>query len=813
VGASLHPAAGATPRVNTKLLDALVAEGLVSQADHEACILYAKRRQIHIEEALIQMGLLDEPHLLKFQANFYKTFFVSTKKLSTAPIHESLLKLITHKLAARFCVFPVKFDSRAQELSVLTVQPDDLDMLKNVQFATRVPKVRALVARPAAIQAAIKQHFEGDMEAFAALRATEGASSTLQIDAKKKQTLAYDTQNSPPVSRDTQMSMPPTHESGVGLPPVPARPAGPKRKTIRRTVEGQAPPPHMHNPAPHQGQPMPQPPGPPQPPNQVPVPPNAGPPQMPNPAPNQPPNQAPGMPNVATQMGQPPQQMPGFPGQQSPHQTGAGFGVAGTAPTQLGQPMVQGFPVPQGQMPTPGMPMGMPPADGGEAGPDMRGDMESQVKKAPAGIAVHDYLETLNVLVALMENDRGDLRNHSVTVARICRRVCERLGLTQDESDAIIVAAYLHDIGKTSAYHLTSLNVAEYDAHRQQAKKSYLTPVRIFESVRLPGDVNTVLSHLYERYDGQGFPDRLTGKEICLGSRVLAIVETYADLTGHTGNPFRKKLSSQEAWDVLAKYKGKIFDPGLVDVFKLVVLGDDLRAKLLADSRRALLIDSDPEETTVLELRLAEHSFDVTIARNANEAEAELGNEYDVVISEVDIKPVDGFELLKRARAEGSEVPWVFHSKMSEGDTVQKGFELGADDFITKPASPDLVALKVSRVLDGAGRKKRKTGGVSGSLTEMALPDVVQILFHGRKSGKLTIQSGGKRGEILFSDGMIFDTNFGDLAQEEAFYEMLSLQDGDFELDPNFRPTEQVIQVSPESLLLEGMRRLDESGR
>jgi putative nucleotidyltransferase with HDIG domain len=534
---------------------------------------------------------------------------------------------------------------------------------------------------------------------------------------------------------------------------------------------------------------------------------------MPNPAPNQPPNQAPGMPNVATQMGQPPQQMPGFPGQQSPHQTGAGFGVAGTAPTQLGQPMVQGFPVPQGQMPTPGMPMGMPPADGGEAGPDMRGDMESQVKKAPAGIAVHDYLETLNVLVALMENDRGDLRNHSVTVARICRRVCERLGLTQDESDAIIVAAYLHDIGKTSAYHLTSLNVAEYDAHRQQAKKSYLTPVRIFESVRLPGDVNTVLSHLYERYDGQGFPDRLTGKEICLGSRVLAIVETYADLTGHTGNPFRKKLSSQEAWDVLAKYKGKIFDPGLVDVFKLVVLGDDLRAKLLADSRRALLIDSDPEETTVLELRLAEHSFDVTIARNANEAEAELGNEYDVVISEVDIKPVDGFELLKRARAEGSEVPWVFHSKMSEGDTVQKGFELGADDFITKPASPDLVALKVSRVLDGAGRKKRKTGGVSGSLTEMALPDVVQILFHGRKSGKLTIQSGGKRGEILFSDGMIFDTNFGDLAQEEAFYEMLSLQDGDFELDPNFRPTEQVIQVSPESLLLEGMRRLDESGR
>ena len=150
---------------------------------------------------------------------------------------------------------------------------------------------------------------------------------------------------------------------------------------------------------------------------------------------------------------------------------------------------------------------------------------------------------------------------------------------------------------------------------------------------------------------------------------------------------------------------------------------------------------------------------------------------------------------------------------LAEGDAVGRGFELGADDFITKPASPDLVALKVNRVLSGAGRVKKKSGGVSGSLTEMALPDVVQILFHGRKSGKLSIAADGRRGEILFSEGMIFDAVFGEHAHEEAFYEMLKLRQGDFELDPNFRPTEQVIQVSPESLLLEGMRRFDEGAR
>lgn len=782
VTASLHPAAGPAPRINTKLLDALAAEGVVHAADMDGIVVHAKRRGLHVEEALIQMGLLDEMQLLKFQANYYKTYFVSSKKLQSAPIHDSLLKLITHKLAAKLCVFPVKFDAKTQELSILTVQPDDLDVLKNVQFATRVPKVRALVARPAAILAAIRLHFEGDTQAFAQIRNPTQATSS---ERDKKRTLGYEQPVSGPPGS------PSVRESGIDLPPVPGQA---KRPTIRRPGDTQnaAPPPPMpgqpSNAPPHYGGTMISPAG------------SGGYPQ-----------------GQGLQFDPASQLMSNQVGQQPGTQQFAAPQFGGTqqfaAPQFSGAQQFGG--APQFAQPPPGAMFGTGndlPAQNMSLR-DTHSDIESSVKKQPGGIAVHDYLETMNVMIALLENERGDLRNHSVTVARITRKVCDRLGLKPEESDSIIMAAYLHDIGKTSAYHLTALNVAEYEAHRQQAKKSYLTPVRIFESVRLPGDVNTVLHHMYERYDGQGFPDRLTGKEICLGARVLAIVETYTDLVGHNGNPFRKKLSAQEAWDVLAKYRGKVFDPGLVDVFKLVVLGDDLRAKLLADSRKALIIDPDAEETTVLELRLVEHGYDVIICRSSTEAENELQNELDVVISEVDLRPASGFDVLQRLRAAGNEVPFIFHSKQADSDVVQRGFELGADDFITKPASPDLVALKVSRVLSGAGKVKKKSGGVSGSLTEMALPDVVQILFHGRKSGKLGITAQGRRGEILFCDGMIYDATFGEYMREEAFYEMVKLRDGDFELDPNFRPTEQLIQVSPESLLLEGMRRLDEAER
>ena len=67
--------------------------------------------------------------------------------------------------------------------------------------------------------------------------------------------------------------------------------------------------------------------------------------------------------------------------------------------------------------------------------------------------------------------------------------------------------------------------------------------------------------------------------------------------------------------------------------------------------------------------------------------------------------------------------------------------------------------------------------------------------------------------EIHFVDGAIYNALYSSLRGDEAFYAMLALTDGDFMLEPNFRAPQQVIHASPEALLLEGMRRQDESGR
>ena len=98
----------------------------------------------------------------------------------------------------------------------------------------------------------------------------------------------------------------------------------------------------------------------------------------------------------------------------------------------------------------------------------------------------------------------------------------------------------------------------------------------------------------------------------------------------------REPRSAQEACDVIASFKGTVFDPQLVEVFRPLALGDDIRARLLVDQPTVLLVDPSAEDTELIEQRLTEQGFDVRAARTLQQALYELqSNEIDVVVSEV----------------------------------------------------------------------------------------------------------------------------------------------------------------------------------
>ena len=150
----------ALPSLNTRLLEALVSAGVITSETRDAAVSDAVVSRAYVEDVLVDRGLVPERRLLSFAANLDKVFFLSTKKLCTAPIDRDLLARVDGNLAHSLCIFPVQYRADRGELVVATVQPTDREVLDRIQSAAvGVSTIVALLARPSAIRAMITRHY------------------------------------------------------------------------------------------------------------------------------------------------------------------------------------------------------------------------------------------------------------------------------------------------------------------------------------------------------------------------------------------------------------------------------------------------------------------------------------------------------------------------------------------------------------------------------------------------------------------------------------------------------------------------------
>ncbi|MBI5491439.1 MAG: DUF4388 domain-containing protein [Deltaproteobacteria bacterium] len=101
--------------------------------------------------------------------------------------------------------------------------------------------------------------------------------------------------------------------------------------------------------------------------------------------------------------------------------------------------------------------------------------------------------------------------------------------------------------------------------------------------------------------------------------------------------------------------------------------------------------------------------------------------------------------------------------------------------------------------------------GVKGRLKDMGLVDIIQIFNSERKTVAVHLGSEMGYGRVYVKDGNIVHAAYREFTGPEAFYMLLSWKDGEFEVEPNGVAPEQTVTGSPEALILEGLRRLDES--
>ena len=99
---------------------------------------------------------------------------------------------------------------------------------------------------------------------------------------------------------------------------------------------------------------------------------------------------------------------------------------------------------------------------------------------------------------------------------------------------------------------------------------------------------------------------------------------------------------------------------------------------------------------------------------------------------------------------------------------------------------------------------------LQGSLSELSLPDVIQLVSVSGKSGAFHLKKGEDQGKIYLKDGQITDAVIGNLRGEQAVYEMAIWSSGDFSFTPGETSTDVTVQRSNANLMMEAARRLDE---
>ncbi len=203
---------------------------------------------------------------------------------------------------------------------------------------------------------------------------------------------------------------------------------------------------------------------------------------------------------------------------------------------------------------------------------EMVDTLESRVQERTEDLRAA-YIASIKAFSNILELRRPDLLPHSRRVATLAMKMAKVAGLSEDECQSIYIAGLLHDIGKiglsdrilnTKFIELPLADAKVYRTHTTMGEKTLNT----LEDMQ--GVAAIIRSH-HEYFNGTGFPDGLTGKDIAMGARIVAIVEAYEEL--QSGDYAKAESTPADAVRVILSNKGKLFCPDMTEAFVKALRG------------------------------------------------------------------------------------------------------------------------------------------------------------------------------------------------------------------------------------------------
>lgn len=174
---------------------------------------------------------------------------------------------------------------------------------------------------------------------------------------------------------------------------------------------------------------------------------------------------------------------------------------------------------------------------------------------------------TLRTVGLLLERRDLETKGHTDRVVAMAEHLAEYVGLTETERQAFRWGAYLHDIGKMALpdrilFKPGRLTPEEFALVRQHARIGF---EMVAELPFLPAAACELVRHHHERWDGQGYPDNLSGDEIPLLARMFSMVDVYDALSSK--RPYKPAWPREQALQTVREGVGSDFDPEMGAAF------------------------------------------------------------------------------------------------------------------------------------------------------------------------------------------------------------------------------------------------------
>lgn len=292
---------------------------------------------------------------------------------------------------------------------------------------------------------------------------------------------------------------------------------------------------------------------------------------------------------------------------------------------------------------------------------------------------------------------------HSYRVAKYAQEIARRMGWNEEQQRNVYYTGLLHDVGKI---HITDriinktarLDYAEYEEMKLHTLAGYY----ILKEISAIAVFAIGARWHHERYDGRGYPNGLSGENIPLISRIIGVADAYDAMTSNRS--YRKVLPQDVVRSEIDKGAGTQFDPAIAKIL-LQMIDDDKDYKMHQPDATCehiiLAVDDDPMVLKLLQFTLSKESHYRLITASCGKDAMEILKKQtvDLVLLDVEMPQMDGFEVLERIRKTYDNLPVIFMTGEKDMEIIQKAEAMGISDYLTKPMVAHMLYESIHNVL------------------------------------------------------------------------------------------------------------------